>query len=184
MKTLTNFDKLYNKFIFQWSQNEDLSDIISNLKNNNKEDNNKNLIQKNTDEFDTSLSNNNADNSEFQQQQFEQEQEQQNNDLNIQQQDKKQKIKQIFYQIFPSFLIHKCQNKFPLEDDSIVPTEIIDNFWNLYSQIIIQKLINTAIQKLSQLLLDILYQIFGPETTYNDNIFNQSAMKLVQLNIN
>lgn len=157
MSKLNNFDKIYNKFLFEWTEGRMLSDIIQSLKQIQPTENVEN-------------SNNLEDNY--------QQQIQTDNKLNT------NNIKSTFYQIFPDFLLHKCQTKFPLEDDSIIPNEIIDKFWNLYAEIILEKLADKTIDCLRDLLFKILIDIFGPQTQYNnDKIFNQSAMQLVKINI-
>ena len=156
---LDNFNKIYNKFLFEWSQGQSLSDIISDLKHSTNYSDN---ISNDT----TIMTGQNIDYIP---------QQQQNNSLNI---------KNTFYQLFPQFLLHKCQTKFPLQDDSNIPNDIIDNFWNVYQQLICKKVAEKTVDCLKDILFEILIDIFGPETEYNDSaIFNESAMKLVKINI-
>lgn len=164
---LTKFDELYNRFLFQWSQGNGLSNIIDKIKLN-------------------------STSQPFEQTEIKSLPEQQSYQYNDEQEEYKiepetnyntDKVKDVFYQIFPSFLLHQCQNKFPLEDNAIIPNNIIDNFWEQYSNIILQKLSAMLLTNITQNLLEILIDIFGSESTYNDKIFNESAMELVKLNI-
>lgn len=163
---LDNFNNIYNKFLFEWSQGNSLSDIISDLK---KSVNYSNAI------VNQPIESNQIIDQPIDQLTDQNMTEQQNDTTNI---------KNTFYQIFPSFLLHKCQTKFPLQDDSYIPNDIIDNFWNVYQQLICKRVAEKTVQCLKDILFQILLDIFGPETEYNDSaIFNQSAMKLVKLNI-
>lgn len=152
MKKLNNFDSLYNKIIYEWSEGNTLGDILNNIKNYQ-------ITQKPQEEITYTTQFNDIDNS-----------------------NRNQYIKKTFNQNFPKYIIKKCQVKFPIEDNIKIPENIIDNFWEKYSDKIIDKLADITIEKVSDCFYNILLDIFGKDDEYNEELCNSTAIQLVNLN--
>ena len=142
MKKLNKFDSIYNKFIYEWSQSQDLHNILNNI--------NDQSIQ--IDYID--------DDNE-------------NNKIDI--------IRSEFNNKFPVYLLKKCQSKFPINDNIVIPNNIINSFWDKYSELIIEKLADVAIDKISSLLYDLFVELFGNDNEYNEEFCNDSALQLVNI---
>ena len=144
MKKLNKFDSIYNKFIYEWSQSQNLHNILNNINNQD--------IQIDY------IADNNSD---------------ENNKIDI--------IRSEFNNKFPSYLLKKCQSKFPINDNIVIPDNIINSFWDKYSELIIEKLADVAIDKISSLLYDLFVELFGNDNEYNEEFCNDSALQLVNI---
>lgn len=91
-------------------------------------------------------------------------------------------IKNAFNQNFPKYILKKCQTKFPIDDNIKIPDNIINDFWEKYSDKIIDKLADITIEKISSCLYNILLDVFGKDTEYNEELCNTTAIQLVNLN--
>lgn len=144
MKKLNKFDSIYNKFIYEWSQSQNLHNILNNINNQD--------IQ--IDYIDNNNSN-------------------ENNKIDI--------IRSEFNNKFPAYLLKKCQSKFPINDNIVIPDNIINSFWDKYSELIIEKLADVAIDKISSLLYNLFVELFGNDNEYNEDFCNDSALQLVNI---
>ena len=165
-KKLNKFNSLYNKFIFQWSEGKALGDIVTILK-----------AQK--DKF-QDCSSDNICNTELNKEENiqccnTQCEDQCNNQEYCSQDD----IKNCFYEKFPKFLIIKCQNKFPIDDNIKVPDDIICKYWNENKEVISKALVKCIKDALIDEMQKVFIQIFGKQNEYNQNLFNESALQLV-----
>ena len=171
-KKLNTFNTLYNKFIFEWSDGKPLEEIIDILTKEKQNCKCKNQCENNFYDCETDQDCDDiqcCDNVQCSN----------NSQCQINNNCSEDDIKNCFYQKFPSFLIIKCQNKFPIDDNTNVPEEIITDFWEKYKKQIISSLLNCAKDVLSDIISKEFINIFGAEDEYNENIFNQSALKIV-----
>lgn len=153
-RKLEKFNSLYNKFIFEWSEGKPLADIVKILKDQN---------------------NTCCSNTKCQQQNVQQAV------CNDQECCSQDDIKNCFYDKFPKFLIIKCQNKFPIDDELVVPEDIITKYWDENKETILKSLARCIKDALINQMQNLFVEIFGKQDQYNQNLFNESALKLVSL---
>ena len=171
---LKQFNELYDKFLFDLSQSYggDQMDLESDL-DGSADQPNLEAPQSQPEEIEIQIKASEPSPQEDLQsvQQCQRSQE----DLQSCQQSRVELVRSSFNQKFPKFLVKKCQVKFPLDDSTQVPQEVIDQFWSSWSQ----KILQTIAQDAVQITEDLLTVLFGGYQSYDQSIFNDAAMKLV-----